>query len=1536
MTTYHLKRSFTALGLAALLTGSATADVSLNIDAGRRGAKIGDLHYGIFFEEINHAGDGGIYAELIRNRSFEDNNSSPEHWSKVGNASLSLVSSGLLNDVQKKALKLTFSKAGDGLSNEGFWGINAVNGNEYTISFWVKSDDGFDGNLEASLTDASGKSLGSVKIPVKADKEWKKVSAKFKATGSDGKASFRLTGDKAGTLSLDMVSLFPPTYKNRENGCRPDLVKMLADMHPAFVRFPGGCFVEGTSRNGATNRFEWKKTIGGIETRPGHYNVNWEYPVSDGLGFHEMLLLAEDLGAEPLFVVNIGMGHGWTVDYRDIDEYIQEALDAIEYCNGDVTTKWGKVRAEAGHPEPFNLRLLEIGNENYQADANQQSDHYAERYKAFYDAIKAKYPDMILIGNVESWGTDTPSWRNNYPVEVVDEHYYRNPDWFINQYNKYDSYDRSKYKVYAGEYAVTSDFGNTGHIRAALGEAVYMLGMENNSDICVMNSYAPIFVNENDQRWKPDMIRFGSDYSFGTPSYYVQQLFPNYVGKQNVKFTESGNINGIGDKVGLSTWSTTANFDNLKVTDAAGNSLLNDDFSASSGKWSSEGGSWSVANGVLTQSDASMQGKKYINSTPCGSKYTLEVDATKTAGAEGFLIVFNYQDANNYCWWNIGGWNNSAHAIEICRNGAKTEIGRVSGSLTNNKVYKLKVEVDGDKVKCYMDGQLVHDVTLPVARELYFSSNIDDENELLYVKVVNPNGNTVKLDMNLTNAKFASLDKGIVMSATSGTAENTYSAQLNVAPKDASATISGDSKASYTVAPYSMTIFKFKVSDIKMDAGQGGKPSKEQEDALREELEPLAKRLAFLHSSAGLPTAGRSGEQLTWRLEGDVQGNLSVDNTLWSATLTVNSARKNTSEIKGAKLVADVVYGNGTQGTISFPITLAALDPWYGYLYAYMKSTYETTNFALGTKEDKGMRFNQLLNGDEIFDTNTIAGIEHGTRDAYLLRGERDGEYFMTTTDMCNRISGKWNNYGLDLIRSKDLVHWESTTFDFRQGKKIFSDPNATTDAYKSDAEYAKITRVWAPQAIWDPSAFNGQGAYLVYYSLLSSNSGDNHDRIFYSYADKDFKTLTQPRVFYDPGYAVIDADINYNPYDGLYHMGIKHEGSPNGQHGIYELTSPTLVGGDWKEVLHITAEGNALCEGSSKIRRIDEDTWNMYYMRYTDGNTGYKYLELDHLGVNPTAPQFLQGEGNFQHGSFVYLTEEEYKMLEAYDELYKLIPIVKEYNSPLFDASLKQAEEAMAKSSISELAKALPQAIAAIKSAREEYIRNIAGTGKIADLTSLLSNPSFDNNAKHGWSGTAWGDVREECAEHYNRTFDTYQVLEQMPAGEYRLSCNGFYRNGNKSAYDAHVDGSEELLAVLYINDKEVPLMSLYDQDGYTGNPYNFPNDMTSFSKAVKEKGHFYNEGVKIRLDKAADLRLGLRKTKAKSEDWTIADNFKLLYNPDPESVEGIEALDPSAPVDVYTTDGVQVRKGVAASEALTGLPAGLYIVGDRKIIIM
>ena len=346
-------------------------------------------------------------------------------------------------------------------------------------------NEGYTGSLVAQLISTDGQTIyGETtiegEVPVG---QWTKLTATIRATESVKRGRFALLTSNNGQLMVDVVSLFPYTWRGRKNGMRPDLAQLLADLHPSFLRFPGGCYVEGT--DALENAFQWKKTIGPIELRNGHQNVNWGYRSSDGLGFDEYLQLCEDLGAAPMFVVNVGLGHGYTVPLADVDTLVQNTLDAIEYANGDASTTWGRRRIANGHAAPYNLRFIEIGNENYQANASQQSQQYAERYNKFYTAIKKKYPDIITIGNVEAWGTDNPSWRNKYPVELVDEHYYRSYTWMINNYRKYDSYSR-EIGIYNGEYAANESgtYGQYGNMNSALGEAVYMLGMERNSDVC--------------------------------------------------------------------------------------------------------------------------------------------------------------------------------------------------------------------------------------------------------------------------------------------------------------------------------------------------------------------------------------------------------------------------------------------------------------------------------------------------------------------------------------------------------------------------------------------------------------------------------------------------------------------------------------------------------------------------------------------------------------------------------------------------------------------------------------------------------------------------------------------------------------------------------------------------------------------------------------------------------------------------------------------------------------------------------------------
>ncbi|MBR4433807.1 MAG: hypothetical protein IKS80_04790, partial [Bacteroidaceae bacterium] len=480
----------------------------------------------------------------------------------------------------------------------------------------------------------------------------------------------------------------------------------------------------------------------------GHMNENWGYLCTDGMGFHEYLQLAEDLGAAPLYVVNVGIWHGGFQPFDDIGAYIQDALDALEYANGDASTSWGKERIRNGHPKPFGLRLIEIGNENYQANPSEQSDHYAERYAQFYKAIKEKYPEVQLIGNVESWGTDYPSWRNENPVDLLDEHYYRSPSWFAGKYHHYDSYDRNGPKIYVGEYAVTSNCGE-GNLQAALGEAIYMMGMENNSDVVAMASYAPIFVNWHDRHWMPDMIRYDASRSWVSPSYYVQQLMAENVGTQLVGSTLTQTRKEKPDRfrVGLGSWNTAVEYKGLKVTTPEGETLY-EQVPPFSSRWPSiDISSWIISDGTWDADVLDPQGiiRQTAIKENCvaicphemqGRDYDVTVQARRTDGLEGFLLVFDYTGEKNYRWFNVAGWGNSQHAVEDISNGSKSTLRGVRGAIESNVWYTLRVEVRGDNIKCFIDGELIQEVTVTTPDALYANAEIDASGNLI-VKIVN-------------------------------------------------------------------------------------------------------------------------------------------------------------------------------------------------------------------------------------------------------------------------------------------------------------------------------------------------------------------------------------------------------------------------------------------------------------------------------------------------------------------------------------------------------------------------------------------------------------------------------------------------------------------------------------------------------------------------------------------------------------------------------------------------------------------------------
>ena len=813
----------------AVLGMSAQAQTAvLNVDASREGVGISPTLYGLFYEEINHAGEGGLYAELIQNRSFEDEalpirnrrfgaNGEGERFgghpapgtipawyavNSTGAASrMEITTENLLNGVQQKALCWTITEATPeapaAIANTGYWGIASTKGDTYTLSFWARADKRYKGNINVGLQNKDDDTwCAKAKVKCRIGKKWKKYTMTFTPDADVDYTRFVMTADTPGTLYIDMVSLFPPTFKNRANGCRKDLAEMLVALHPKFLRFPGGCFVEGTSQETA---YEWKRTIGPLEERPGHYNGNWHYPVTDGMGYHEYLQFAEDLGAEPLYVVNVGIWHGGFVHHDSIGEYIQNALDAIEYANGDKSTKYGRLRIKNGHPKPFDMKYIEIGNENYQPHAHEQSDHYAERYIQFYNAIKARYPEMQIIGNVESWGTDYPTWRNEHPVDMLDEHYYRSPSWFAGKYHHYDNYDRKGPKIYVGEYAVTSDCGE-GNLKAALGEAIYMMGMENNSDVVTMCSYAPVFVNIHDKTWMPDMIRFDAAHSWGSPSYYVQRLFAENVGTTMVasEMTQTRRPRPTLFSVGLGSWNTEVEYKDVKVT--IGDSRFTiDDYKFGKGKWA-------IKNGIINQSTQTTECVAISHEVFNATSYDLTLKARKKAGDEGFLIIFDYFDEDNFKWFNLGGWGNTLHGIETTMAASKSTTKTAAGSIEKGRWYDIRIEVRDTQVRAFIDGELVHDIEIGYPDMLYANAMIDKNSDELVVKVVNFDDIDIPVQMNIKGGDIASATV-TQLTAENGKAENTYDAPTHVVPTTVKPSIKD---GRYTAPANSLTIWRMK------------------------------------------------------------------------------------------------------------------------------------------------------------------------------------------------------------------------------------------------------------------------------------------------------------------------------------------------------------------------------------------------------------------------------------------------------------------------------------------------------------------------------------------------------------------------------------------------------------------------------------------------------------------------------------------------------------------------------------------------------
>lgn len=811
------------------------ADYSLSINPENEIHDISELLFGIFFEDINFAADGGLYAEKVVNRSFEytelAENDELYGWKSVGEAENTVIKNDKENYLNENNVNYLVMKNPSeekaGIENRGFLDGMSISENEnYNVSFYAKAD-GYSGKFTVRLA-VNGEVQAEKILIDEISSEWNKYTLTITSpvTANAG-VTLQLLIDK-GEVCFDMISMFPEnTFKGRENGMRNDLAVMLEELEPKFLRFPGGCIIEGYD---AENAYDWKDSIGVDENRQpllfnGTYgdvaarkqstNLWTNLAATDdplpsfmtyGLGFYEYFLLCEDIGAIGVPVLNCGLycqmrGRGPVEMYTpEFQSYIDDMLHLVEFCRGDESTVWGRVRIEMGHEEPFELKYICIGNEN-------EGEVYFERYSAFLDSFnEAKAENPALYEGLEliySAGTADgtrgtqylPSYEyaKNELIEMgsenvsdfagaTDQHYYNDPIWF---FKNADYYDEVNYKrdfegmtdsiyggginVFLGEYAARSN-----RLEAALAEAAYMTGLERNGDIVTMAAYAPLFGNLTATHWSPDLIWFNNHQVTGSISYYAQKLFSVNQGTKVLEHKlsgakiEEGSITG---KVGVGTWYTSAEFDNLIVTDNETGEVLGEDkFSIKNLCWNWQtptDGEWKIEGGKLKQKTTEMA---YGNTGSVAyfgdsewSNYTFTVEATKTGGEEGFLIPFGVKDTDNNYFWNIGGWGNTRSVVQLIENGIKTEILGTQSNFTveTGKTYEIKIKVSGRLVEGYIDGvlQFSYDFTNEGYAEAYTVVSTDETGDII-IKLVNTTGETktVAIDLNNTEIK----DKAVV------------------------------------------------------------------------------------------------------------------------------------------------------------------------------------------------------------------------------------------------------------------------------------------------------------------------------------------------------------------------------------------------------------------------------------------------------------------------------------------------------------------------------------------------------------------------------------------------------------------------------------------------------------------------------------------------------------------------------------------------------------------------------------------------------
>lgn len=836
-----MKQLLTSLTALLLVSGGCTPDeepeATIRIDLARRGADIPASMYGIFFEEINHAGDGGLYAELIQNRGFEDS-SVPEGYTVKGDrifppadrtnhltgarphpdlsfrwnpdpipawrfeqlegsgASAELTREYPLNEASPTALKVTLPENGRiSLSNCGFWGMNIEKGKGYYLRMNTSNGNRFEGRAILKLVAEDGTELCNRPLAIDPDRTWCEYTGQLTATGSDPHARFVIELEGTGTLLLDYVSLFPETFRNRINGLRKDIAQTLEALHPAFVRWPGGCIVEGID---LSNRIEWKKTIGDPKNRPGIYDT-WGYRATMGFGYHEFLQFCEDIGAAGMFVCNAGIGCqgrvGDACREEDLDAFIQDALDAIDYALGDGTTEWSRKRVENGHPEPFPLQYVEIGNENW-------GPVYEKRYDRFYRAIKAKYPRLTLISTLGLGGQ-----RRHERVDMIDPHWYVAPEFFLSSSRLFDQQERGGYAVYVGEYAVNQQVGG-GNLLGALAEAAFLSGMERNSDLVKMASYAPLLENVNDRVWPTNLIWFDSHRVMGRSSYHVQKMYaenrPDYNTATEFEQPRSGvQVSG---RIGLGGWNTDNEYRELKVTLPDGR-VIEADMERG---WTPKGGTWSAADGTLSQEGPGVMRWSIWDSPEEFSDCSISVKARKKSGDEGFILYFGMQGETGYVL-NIGGWGNQTTAFQRMVGADMPQIpNNIAQQVETGRWYDIRIDIHGDSFTYSLDGKRMLEARIEQSRQ-YVVSGYDETTGEEVIKFVNATEKPFTAGIELAGAESVGrTGKAIVLTSGDPSDENSLDNPEKVVPEER--VYKGFSERfTYTFDPWSFTVLRIKV-----------------------------------------------------------------------------------------------------------------------------------------------------------------------------------------------------------------------------------------------------------------------------------------------------------------------------------------------------------------------------------------------------------------------------------------------------------------------------------------------------------------------------------------------------------------------------------------------------------------------------------------------------------------------------------------------------------------------------------------------------